>query len=68
MSFYEMICCAKLFSAVIEGKKTIQFSELELRTACEALKECADQQGNWNNDQKDLYKLMVDYAEENSRG
>ncbi len=65
MDFDELISVAKLFSSATQGKP-ISMSSKELDVACEALKKMADERQDWTQEQKELYKAMVDYAKDNS--
>lgn len=66
MTFFDMICFAKLFSQVFSGNMTL--SDMEMETVTKVLKELGDNAPNWNPMQKELYKSMVDAAKESSRG
>ncbi len=46
----------------------MNMSDAEMEAATEVLKQMGDNAPNWNPDQKELYKAMVDAAKESSRG
>ncbi len=61
MDFCEMLCFAKLFSSAMGDRKTT-INPNEVDIAAETLKKLADNRNDWNQEQKELYKLLVDYA------
>ena len=65
MTFFDMVSFAKLFSRVAGGNMTM--SDAEMEAASEVLKKFADRNSNWTPMQRDLYKIMVDAAKENSK-
>ena len=67
MNFFEMLCFAKLFSAVMQGNPIRSISSMELDAASEALKQITDQRQDWTQEQKEIYKMMVDCAKEQSK-
>lgn len=66
LTFFDMICFAKLFSSITNCNVTI--SDVEKEVAAKVLKEFGDSAPYWNSAQKEIYKTMVDVAKENSRG
>lgn len=60
MNFYEALCFAKLFERAIGGQ--VSMSEIEKEVACESLKRMADQRNDWTEEQKNYYKMMVDFS------
>lgn len=66
MTFYDMICFAKLFSRIPNGNMTM--TDMELEVAAKMLKDLGDSSPNWTPMQKDLYKAMVDATKEGIRG
>ena len=63
-NFYETICVSKLFSVAVCGDQRTSLSDIECKTALEALKKMADDKWDWSQEQKDFYKSMVDYTKE----
>lgn len=62
MNFGEVISIAKLLCASVNQYNGLTQAELE--TACEALKHMPDNQNNWNQKQKEVWKMMIDYQKE----
>ena len=64
MTPHEEYCVARVYNAAlgIIDRKTITKHELDI--TIEILKKYADDQGNWTDDQKEVYKLLADYAKE----
>ena len=62
MTIYEQLCITKLFFIAMGmmGQNTI--SSIEMDIACEALKRTADQRLDWTDQQKEVYKWLVEYA------
>jgi len=67
MTVDEQFCVTKLFFVAMGmmGQNTISSAELEI--ACEALKRMADQRYDWNDQQRGMYKWLVDYAKETTK-
>jgi len=68
MNFDEMFCFARLFALAMGGSYPKKLSEREMDMACELLKKMADNSANWTLEQKEMYKLMVDYAKRQAKG
>lgn len=66
MEFFEILSFAKLFSQVSSGNITM--SDLELETAAKLLKDLGDNAPNFTPAQREIYKMMVDMAKDNSKG
>ncbi len=67
MDFYKMICFAKLYTEVIQGRGSVALSSEELNIACEVLKKMTDDRQDWTKEQKETYKAMVDFVKEQSK-
>lgn len=67
MNFYEFISFAKLFSLAYGGSN-ITLTEEEGEVVSEILKRMSDDRMDWTSQQRDLYKGMVDFAKEYSKG
>ena len=67
MDLYEFISLAKLFSQVFGGNR-FTISEAELEAASEALKNLSFNREDWTPQQREMYKSMVDFAKECSKG
>ncbi len=66
MNPFEVFSFAKLFSTVMSGQMSVSSAEME--AACKLLKEMADNNQCMTSEQKEAYKLMVDWAKEASKG
>ena len=67
MNFYDILSVAKLFAVATGNTKHITMSSAELGIASEALKKLADERDDWNEEQKEYYKILVDYAKEQTK-
>ena len=65
MNIFEMMSFAELFSKAMGGR--INMSDAEIEAGSQVLKNMAEQRCDWTEEQKELYKLMVDYAKENKK-
>ena len=67
MTPYEMLCVTKIFYAAMGmmDKRCVSRDEIEI--ACAVLKKMADQRYDWNDQQKNSYKFLVDFAKELSK-
>lgn len=61
--FYNLLSIAKVFAAAM-GNSQITISQEERNAAFECLKELADQRNDWTQEQRDYYKMMVDFGDE----
>lgn len=68
MNFYDILSVAKLFAIVTGNTNNIKMSSAEIEIASEALKKLADERNDWNKEQKEYYKMLVDYAKEQTKG
>lgn len=68
MNFSDMLSLAKLFTLATNSTATLTMSSEELEVACEVLKKLADEKAIWSQEQKEYYKLLVDYAKELTKG
>ena len=66
MNPFEVFSFAKLFSTVMSGQMSVSSAEME--AACKLLKEMADNNQCMTSEKKEAYKLMVDWAKEESKG
>lgn len=62
MNMYELMSFAKLFSQAMDGKITTSYVEQQM--ALSILKEMANYRQGWTEEEKEFYKLMVDYGKE----
>ena len=62
MNMYELMSVAKLFSQAMDGKITTSYAEQQM--ALRILKERANYRQDWTEEEKEFYKLMVDYGKE----
>jgi hypothetical protein len=65
--FGKIISLAKVF-AMAMGDRTITISSEERDAAFEELKVRADHRNDWTEEQKEYYKMMVDFGNEATRG
>lgn len=65
MNNYELLCVAKLFSLAM-GYANGYPTKNELEVASEAIKKMFDNNQNLNQQQKEMYKFLVDVAKENT--
>lgn len=68
MNFCDILSVAKLFAMATGNANHISMSSAELEIASEALKKLADERKDWNKEQKEYYKMLVDYAKEQTKG
>lgn len=61
--FGQIISLAKVF-AMAMGDKRITISSAERDAAFEALKTMADHSNGWTEEEKEYYKMMVDFGKE----
>lgn len=62
----EIILFAKIM-AYLSGDKTITLTEIDRDAAMEALKRMADQRIDWNQQQKELFKFLVDLCKQSTQ-
>lgn len=62
MTPYEYLCLAKVLSVAMGTMRQNEVSDKELDVALEALKQMASQKVGWTQEQKEVYKLLVDCA------
>ena len=67
MNFYESICFSKLYAVAFGLTPIHSISKQEVDIAAECLKKMADNSIYWTQEQKDLYKLLVDYAKNSTQ-
>ena len=65
MNNYEMLCIAKLFSLAM-GYSSVRPTKVELEVATDVIKKMVDNNLNLNQQQKEMYKFLVDVAKENT--
>ncbi len=68
MNFYETICISKLYAVAFGFAPRQSINNTEIDVAAECLKKMADNNYTWTQEQKDQYKLLVDFAKEMSKG
>ena len=62
MTFGEMISFAKMFNVVLGLASPASVTNHERELAYEAMKKLADNRADWTQEQKELYKLIADFA------
>lgn len=68
MNFYDILSVAKLFAIATGNMNPVIMSSAELEIASETLKKLADERNDWNEEQKEYYKILVDFAKEQTKG
>ena len=66
MNPFDLFSFAKLFSTAMSGRMSL--SDAEMEAACKMLKEMADNNPQLTMEQKEISKMMVDYAKDASKG
>ena len=64
MTFDEMIGFAKVFSVYAGLASPLSVTNHERELAFEAMKKLADYRNDWTQEQKELYKVLADFAKE----
>ncbi len=62
----EMLGFAKVYSAVFGLSSPMSVSRYDKDLAAEAMKKMADNLNDWTHEQKESYKLLVDFVKEQS--
>lgn len=64
MTPYEELCVTRVYQAALGtiDRKTITKKEIDITV--EVLKKHADDRNDWNDQQKEAYKLIADFAKE----
>lgn len=64
MTPYEELCVTRVYQAALGtiDRKTITKKEIDITV--EVLKKHADDRNDWNDQQKEVYKLLADFAKE----
>ncbi len=68
MDFNEMICFAKVYSAAFGFTSPMTVSKQEFEIVCELLKKNTDNRWDWSQNQKEVYKLLVDFVKNQIEG
>ena len=63
MTLEEAMICAKLFAYAM-GDRSISLSQVDKDSAFALLKRMADQKWDWNEQQKQQYKVFVDICKQ----
>ena len=64
MTYYSLFCFAKLCAVATGLDRQSSLSKMELDTACEVLKSMTDNCDNLTQEQKEWYKIIVDFCKE----
>ena len=64
MNFLDFISFAKVYNAVMNPQYRGSVSNTEVEITVEILKKMADNRNDWSDDQKEVYKLLADFAKE----
>ncbi len=65
MTINEQLCITKLFFTAMGMMNPNMISNSEIEIACESLKRAEDQRCDWTDQQKGMYKCLVDWAKQN---
>ena len=68
MSFYELICFTKVYNAAFGFAPRTSVSKEEINITFEVLKKMADNRLGWSQEQKEIYKLLVDFVKSGIEG
>ncbi|MBR3095871.1 MAG: hypothetical protein IKH12_09805 [Clostridia bacterium] len=68
MNFYEMMCFAKVYSVVMGLSSPMTVSKQEIDVVFELLKRNTDNRPDWTHEQKETYKMMVDFVKHQIEG
>lgn len=64
MNFYDFLSFAKVYNAAMNPQLRNSISNAEIEITVEILKKMADNRCDWSDDQKEVYKLLADFAKE----
>ena len=64
MNFIDFISFAKVYNAVMNPQLRSSVSKADVESTLEILKKMADNRKDWSDDQKEVYKLLADFAKE----
>jgi len=64
MTYYNLLCFAKLYAVATGLDRQSLLSKTELDAACEVLKSMTDNCNNLTQEQKEWYKMIVDFCKE----
>ena len=59
----EVLSITKIIACFF-GDKTVVITDFDKKVACDALKKMADNKYNWTSQQKESYKMLVEYLEQ----
>lgn len=64
MNFFEALCFVKFCDVAFGRIPHHEMSEAELEVAIEVLKKLADNRNDWTRQDKETYKVLIDFAKE----
>ena len=64
MNFIDFISFAKVYNAVMNPQLRSSVSKADVESTLEILKKMADNRKDWSDNQKEVYKLLADFAKE----
>lgn len=64
MTYYNLFCFAKLYAVATGLDKQSLLSKAEIDAASETLKSIADNRNDLTQEQKEWYKMIVDFCKE----
>ncbi len=62
MTFDQVLSLAKIINAIYNNNSSVKVTKRDKEIAAESLKLLADQRCDWTQEQKELYKVLVDYV------
>ena len=62
ISFYELACFSKVYTAALGMCPCASISKAEFDIAFEVIKKLTDNRFDWTQEQKENYKLLVDFV------
>lgn len=68
MNFCDLISFARVYNAAMNPQYRNSISNTEIDITAEILKKMADNRCDWSDDQKEVYKLLADFAKERIKG
>lgn len=62
MTYYEFMCCNKVYNAVMGYIDRKSITKQEVKIALEVLKKMTDNRNDWTDECKTSYKALIEYA------
>lgn len=68
MTFYEFMCCNKVYNAAAGLLDRNTVTKEEIKTVLEVLKKMADDRNDWTEELKVQYKALIEFAKQGFEG